>query len=122
MKTGMMKRKMIKKEYQCDNECDYKPKQVKVKVSESKELKLTRYTNGEDSFNYLEKGGKIYEISSRDGTVRIMSIETYDKLVTFYHHNDLSEYNKETVKYEKVKDDKETDEYYVMNTPFHLLK
>jgi hypothetical protein len=97
---------------------------------EPKKLKFTRYKRGLDTFNYFENEGKMYEISSIDSTVRVMSIKEYRKLVFYYNNNDNSDYDIDIVNYSNVEEKRNDEEknfdshedYYVFNTPHDLLK
>lgn len=90
---------------------------------------LKCFQTGCGTFYYLIEDKSVYEMSSFDSTVRVMSLEDYDKLVVYYTNNDESAFDKQQIKYEKVngekvngKEDDSHEDYYVFNTPLHLLK
>ena len=82
------------------------------------------FQTGCGMFYYLIKDNKVYEMSSYDSTIRVLSLEDYDKLVVYYTNNDESAFDVQQIKYKEVngKEDDSHEDYYVFNTPHHLLK
>ena len=87
---------------------------------------LMCFQTGCGTFYYLIENKIVYEMSSLDSTVRVLSLEDYDKLVVYYTNNDESAFDVQQIKYKEVNGENEKDDshedYYVFNTPYHLLK